>query len=134
MDYLDEPLIGAGLLSIDRRIDNLHSNVVLQNLSHESVNSGTGTGDKWEQIGAVPFLVERTLDRLNLALQAPKAFDYHGLLSNGIRHGVIPMHSFLQNSLQTARCRILTVEVRSKQLNTSMCTNTHRKNPNGSST
>jgi hypothetical protein len=93
MDYVDEPLIGAGMLSIrhSRRIDNLHSKVVFQNLSHEPVNSGTGSGDKSEHIAVVSFAVERTFDALNLALQAPKPFDYRGFSSNGISHGATPV-------------------------------------------
>jgi hypothetical protein len=93
MDYVDEPLIGAGMLSIrhSRRVDNLHSKVVFQNLSHQSVNRGTGTDDKSEHIAVVSFVVERAFDPLNLALQASKSFGYRGFLSNGIRHGVTPV-------------------------------------------
>jgi hypothetical protein len=104
MDYVDEPLIGAGMLSIlhSRRIDNLHSKVVFQNLSHETVDSGTGTGDKSEHIAVVSFVVERAFDPLNLALQASKSFDYHGFLSNGIDMALPLCAGALQNSLQTA--------------------------------
>jgi hypothetical protein len=54
MDHVDEPLIGAGTLGVwhARRIDNLHSNAVLQNLGDESVDSATGADDKSQYIGA----------------------------------------------------------------------------------
>jgi hypothetical protein len=135
MDYVDEPLIGAGMLSIrhSRRIDNLHSKVVFQNLSHESVNSGTGTGDESEHIAVVSFVVERAFDPLNLALQASKSFDYHGFLSNGVRHDVTLGAGALQNSLETASYRTVTIELRPDQASTSICSNTYRKIPNGSS-
>jgi hypothetical protein len=104
MDYVDEPPIGAGTLGVwhARRIDNLHSNVALQNLGDESFDSATGADDKSQHIGAATFLVERTFNGLNLALQASHAVDYFGFLSNGIKHGVTHVRSFPQNSLQTA--------------------------------
>jgi len=121
MDYVDEPLIGAGTLGVwhVHRIDNLHSNVVLQNLGDESVDRATGAHDKSQHIGAAR-LVESTFNGLNLALQASHAVDYFGFLSNGIKHGVIHVRSFLQNSGQTASRRTVTIEARTDQAVTCM--------------
>jgi len=57
------------------RIENMKPDVSFDDLGHQSVHRASAGRDVMEHIGTLCLLIERSLDRVHLASDAPDAID-----------------------------------------------------------
>ena len=69
-----------------RRIDDVMAYMVFEKLGREPVHCTSHRRDEHEHVRATEFGFERTLDCLDLALDAPDPADELGLILDGMCH------------------------------------------------
>jgi len=68
-------------------IDQMHADVIFDHFAHKAVNRASDPRDKLQNIGAADFLLQRSLDSLDLPANAPHAVEKLRFLSDGVGHG-----------------------------------------------
>jgi len=68
-------------------IDQMHADVIFDHFAHKAVNRASDTRDKLKNIGAADFLLQRSLDSLDLPANAPHAVEKLRFLSDGVGQG-----------------------------------------------
>ena len=68
------------------RIDHVHSNVVLNDFSHQTVHCASRSNDQMQDRGASFFFLDRALKRLHLAKNAAYPIEELGFFFDGVSH------------------------------------------------
>ena len=64
-------LRAAGALRAVNRIDDVEPDMILDHFGHEAAQSAARSDDEVEYVGAISVLLDRSLNRLDLATYAP---------------------------------------------------------------
>jgi hypothetical protein len=67
-------------------IYDVHPNVILDDFSHQAVHCAAGGDDEMEDGGASFFVLDRALERLDLAEDAANAVEELGFFFDGVSH------------------------------------------------
>jgi hypothetical protein len=68
------------------RIDDVHPNMILDDLSHQAVHRAARSDDEMEDGGAAFFILDRALERLHLAEDAAHSVEQLGFFFDGVSH------------------------------------------------
>jgi hypothetical protein len=68
-------------------VNDVIAHMVFQDLHQQAIDRATTGRESLEDLCAVQFVVERPLDRLDLASDAPHSIDQLLVVTNGMRHG-----------------------------------------------
>ena len=73
------------------RIDDVHPNVILDDLSHQAVHCAAGSDDEMKDVGASLFLLDRALERLDLTEDAAHSVQQLGFFFDSVSHTITPI-------------------------------------------
>ena len=68
------------------RIDDMHPDMVLNDLSHEAVHCSPGCDHQMKDVGAALFFFDRSFERLDLTENTSHSVQELGFLFDGMRH------------------------------------------------
>lgn len=67
-------------------IDQMYADVIFDHFAHKAVDRASDPRDELKDIGAADFLLQRSLDGLDLPANAPHAVEKLRFLSDGVGH------------------------------------------------
>jgi hypothetical protein len=68
------------------RINDMHPDMVLNDLSHQAVHCSARRDDEMEYVGAALFFFDRSFERVDLTENTPHSVQELGFLFNSMRH------------------------------------------------
>src|SRR5712692_10703941 len=85
LNTLDQFFSASGTgAALTIRIDNMHPDMVLNNLGHQAVHCAARRDDQMKNVGATLFLLDRALERFDLTANAPHSVQKLGFLFDGV--------------------------------------------------
>jgi hypothetical protein len=79
-------LSSTGALKAADRIDDVEPDMILDHVGHQAAQGAARSDDEVEYIGATSVLLDRSLNRLDLATYAPHAVKELLFFAFGVRH------------------------------------------------
>src|ERR1700719_1697249 len=73
------------------RIDDVHPNMLLDDLSHQAVHRAARSDDQMEDGGASFFILDRALEGLHLAEDAAHSVEELGFFFDSVSHVICPI-------------------------------------------